>query len=111
MSDYSQQEQQLLRLRDELQQRLDAVNRDLSRSHSADSEERATERENDDTLNSLAAEAQDQLTQINRALERMHAGQYGHCEKCGQSIDTGRLQAVPFATLCIRCAEGSPHAH
>jgi len=111
MIDQHQQQLRLERMRDELQQRLEAVNRDLSRPHSADSEEQAAERENDDTLTSLATEAQTELTQIDRALERMHTGHYGRCENCNESIDSDRLQAIPFATLCIRCAEGSTHAH
>lgn len=106
MSDYREQEQKLRALRDELSQRLDAVSRDLSQTHSSDSEERATERENDDTLTSLAAEAETEMAQIDRALERIGTGKYGLCEKCGQSIDNNRLLAIPFATQCIRCAEG-----
>jgi RNA polymerase-binding protein DksA len=41
--------------------------------------------------------------QINLALERLDAGQYGICERCGKEIDPRRLNALPYATLCIAC--------
>ncbi len=43
------------------------------------------------------------LHHLNRALERMQKGTYGHCMDCGQSIQYARLEAVPHATLCIDC--------
>ncbi len=45
------------------------------------------------------------LTQIETALERIEEGTYGQCEECGVKIPKSRLNAIPFATLCIRCAE------
>jgi DnaK suppressor protein len=43
------------------------------------------------------------LDQINHALERMAAGTYGACERCGQEIDFARLKAIPQATMCMSC--------
>ncbi|MCS7173013.1 MAG: TraR/DksA C4-type zinc finger protein [Armatimonadetes bacterium] len=40
---------------------------------------------------------------VEDALRKLDAGQYGICERCGQSIDVERLRALPFARLCIRC--------
>ncbi len=111
MSDHRQQERRLQELREEFAQRLEAVNRDLSQAHSNDSEEQAVERENDETLATLANEAQSEIAQIDHALNRIRSGHYGQCETCGQSIDAARLQAIPYATQCIRCAEGQLHAH
>ena len=45
-----------------------------------------------------------ELTDIDRALARIDAGTYGICERCGQKISVGRLEARPTATLCIDCA-------
>jgi RNA polymerase-binding protein DksA len=42
--------------------------------------------------------------QVEAALERIEAGTYGICQQCGRTIDTQRLQAVPYASLCIDCA-------
>ncbi len=44
------------------------------------------------------------LRQIDDALERMDAGTFGECERCGNDISHGRLKAMPTAALCIECA-------
>jgi DnaK suppressor protein len=44
------------------------------------------------------------IREIDAALDRMAAGIYGKCEKCGQEIGDKRLRALPTATLCINCA-------
>jgi DnaK suppressor protein len=44
------------------------------------------------------------LRQIDDALERMDAGTFGECERCGNDISPGRLKAMPTAALCIECA-------
>jgi len=45
------------------------------------------------------------LEQIESSLERIEEGIYGQCEECGVKIPKARLNAIPFATLCVRCAE------
>ncbi|MGD0655101.1 MAG: TraR/DksA family transcriptional regulator [Thermoguttaceae bacterium] len=45
------------------------------------------------------------LEQIESSLERIEEGTYGQCEECGVKIPKARLNAIPFATLCVRCAE------
>lgn len=45
------------------------------------------------------------LLQIERALGRISSGIYGQCESCTEQIGLRRLQARPFATLCISCME------
>ena len=37
--------------------------------------------------------------------ERIEEGSYGSCEECGAKIPKARLNAVPYASLCVRCAE------
>jgi RNA polymerase-binding protein DksA len=54
---------------------------------------------------SLANNARDMLSQIERALGRIEDGSYGVCESCGNAIGKGRLQAFPRATLCVSCKE------
>jgi DnaK suppressor protein len=57
-------------------------------------------------INSELAESEGlQLARIERALERLREGHYGVCERCGHDIPLARLQALPDATLCIRCQE------
>jgi DnaK suppressor protein len=45
------------------------------------------------------------LEQIESSLERIEEGTYGQCEECGVKIPKARLNAIPYATLCVRCAE------
>ncbi len=44
------------------------------------------------------------LMQIEAALERIEDGTYGICEECGVKIPKKRLNALPFATMCVKCA-------
>jgi len=49
------------------------------------------------------------LAEIDRALQRIDAGTYGTCTNCGREIPVERLEAYPWASLCIddaRKAEG-----
>lgn len=47
-----------------------------------------------------------QRTEIVAALERIEAGTYGTCDKCGKEIPAARLEAVPSARLCVTCKQG-----
>jgi RNA polymerase-binding transcription factor DksA len=52
----------------------------------------------------LLDQARNQVAAIDAALERLAAGRYGVCERCGQPIGAGRLAARPAAVTCVRCA-------
>jgi DnaK suppressor protein len=56
------------------------------------------------TLTLMASE-EGTLEQIEQALDRIRAKTYGTCEDCNGVIAKKRLEAIPFASLCIRCAE------
>lgn len=44
------------------------------------------------------------ILEIDAALNRMAAGSYGKCQKCGREIGIKRLRALPATTFCINCA-------
>jgi DnaK suppressor protein len=44
------------------------------------------------------------LEKIQASLDRIEEGTYGACEECGAKIPKTRLNAIPFATLCVKCA-------
>jgi len=44
------------------------------------------------------------LDLIELALERIEDGTYGQCDECGGKIPKARLNALPYAPLCIKCA-------
>jgi RNA polymerase-binding transcription factor DksA len=85
--------------------RANAIRHDLGRSHSPDFAEQAQQRQNDEVLEALLAEAQAAQQQVARAQERLAAGRYGQCLSCGQAIAPARLQAMPVAEYCLACAE------
>jgi RNA polymerase-binding protein DksA len=53
----------------------------------------------------LASSEQDILYRIDQALRRIEEKTYGFCETCDRPIKLGRLKAVPWARLCIKCKE------
>jgi DnaK suppressor protein len=44
------------------------------------------------------------LEKIETSLERIEEGSYGRCEECDVKIPKSRLNAIPYATLCVKCA-------
>ncbi len=49
------------------------------------------------------------LDQIEAALERIEDDVYGECEECGVKIPKARLTAIPYATMCVKCASQIEH--
>ena len=57
-----------------------------------------------DEISSQLAEVESrELASIEKALERMRDGAFGKCEECDKAIPMARLNALPYATLCIEC--------
>lgn len=48
-----------------------------------------------------------ELANIERALLRIEQGSYGLCEVCGAKIPMARLNALPYATMCIECQQAA----
>ncbi len=53
---------------------------------------------------SLLDQARAHLVELDRAEDRLRAGTYGRCEGCGGPIGDDRLEALPTAIVCVRCA-------
>jgi DnaK suppressor protein len=70
-----------------------------------DMEEKADEMEEYDNLLSLEHSLELRLKDVNSALDKITAGNYGVCEKCGKEIEQERLMVCPEAKLCIKCNE------
>lgn len=108
MIDYATYEARLHQLRDEMMARIDAIENDVHHREQPvekDFAEQATQSENDDVLNALDDEAKMVVQQIDHALLRIKDGSYGICEKCGEPISEKRLEAIPYTSLCIKCAD------
>lgn len=72
---------------------------------SAKFSEQATEMENAELVHALDAEGRMELNQIHHALDRIESGDYLECTVCGEPIGEKRLEAIPFADKCIKCAD------
>jgi DnaK suppressor protein len=68
-----------------------------------DTADAAFESGSDEMHSHLAELDSRELTQIDRALTRLKQGTYGLCEICQSKIPVGRLNALPYTTLCIGC--------
>jgi DnaK suppressor protein len=64
----------------------------------------AMETTQDEISSQLAEVESRELGHIEEALQRLREGRYGDCDICDKPIPLGRLQAVPYATMCINCA-------
>jgi DnaK suppressor protein len=53
---------------------------------------------------SLMQTEEETLDLVEASLERIEEGTYGQCEECGVKIPKTRLNAIPYASLCVRCA-------
>ena len=89
---------------EELTQRARKIEDDLRRRPNIDSEERATELENDPVLEELDVSTLQELNDIQAALGRIDAGTYGICTHCGEAIAERRLEALPYTATCVGCA-------
>jgi DnaK suppressor protein len=88
----------------ELTGRVAAIDSELCKPLSADSEDRATDLENQEALEAIENSEMHEIHQIQEALNRISDGTYGICAQCGADIDPRRLKALPTATRCILCA-------
>jgi RNA polymerase-binding transcription factor DksA len=88
----------------ELTSRVAEIDNELRKPLSADSEDQATDLENQDALGGIEYSGLQEIKQIKEALERIANGTYGVCADCGTDIDPKRLRALPNATRCISCA-------
>src|SRR5450432_23941 len=51
------------------------------------------------------------LSDVREALGRLDRGEYGICEDCEESISPRRLEAIPWARVCVKCQEARDRRH
>lgn len=103
---YSEIRDELVEMKRRIEGRLGKISADRMGDHgplSADSEEQATELQNEEVLDQLDVDSRERLIQIDAALNRMDSNTYGICVECGEPISVNRLKALPFAARCIAC--------
>lgn len=89
----------------DLKGRLVGIEAELDSHHSVDWEDLATEREGDEVLEGMGLSGQQEIRRIEAALQRLAAGEYGYCVKCGAEIGEARLDALPYTPFCRSCAQ------
>lgn len=107
MSDYEEIRGNLIGMLEELNERLGRITDDVKHvgePPEKDSEEQAVQAENDEVLDFLGNRARSEIAQIKDAIARIDSGHYGICQSCGEPISEGRLKALPYSDLCIKCA-------
>ena len=77
--------------------------KELNAQTSGDMVDAALDSVQDEISSQLAEVESRELARIEYALERMREGQFGVCEGCGTGIPMARLNALPYATYCIKC--------
>lgn len=58
-------------------------------------------------LDSLSTQDANRLKLIDNALDRIRTGKYGICLSCGKEIPKERLEAIPYAFMCVNCASAA----
>lgn len=110
MDKYEAIRQTLLKKRQELIERIDAIGNDKKRHDeplSRDFEEQAIEVENDQVVDTLDENSRKEFIAIGNALHRVQTGEYEICAECGTRIPDKRLQALPYTDKCVDCASDS----
>ena len=104
MTDLAQHKAQLETRLADLKARLKDIDAELDSHKDPDWEDLATEREGDEVLEDLGQAGELEIRQIEAALGRMAAGEYGFCTKCGSDIGEVRLNLLPHTPFCRHCA-------
>jgi DnaK suppressor protein len=99
-------EKQLASQRNELRMRIDRHRMDAAIDRELDDEAAAAvENASKDLLAVTIERERRTLIEVESALIRMKKGEYGICDHCGTEIPKARLEALPWARLCVHCAE------
>lgn len=104
MTSVTKRKAQLEARRTQLQERLEGIEAELDSHTAKDWEESATEHEDDEVLEGIGLSSQQELRMIEAALQRIEAGEYGICVKCGAKIGEERLAVLPYTPFCRDCA-------
>ena len=102
--DIAKREATLRARRAELTRHLTEVEHTLDEAPPKDWEDRSSERQGDEVLETLGQAELAELRQIDAALDRIAEGEYGICQKCGADILEARLDLLPATPFCKSCA-------
>jgi DnaK suppressor protein len=107
MKEYEEVRSHLLEMLEELDDRLAKITSDVKHENvpiEQDFEEFITQSENDEVIDYLGNAARAERDRVQQAIARIDSGEYGTCELCGEPIRKERLSAVPYSSMCVKCA-------
>lgn len=99
------------RLLQKKQEIMEAYNKNKSYGKEADGEatqdiaDKASNSYTKEFLFSLSNTERELLHEVDDAIARLEARRYGTCAACEEDMNTKRLEAVPWARLCLACQE------
>ena len=109
-SEFKPRLEELLILRANLLGDMTRMEDDSLRDHAktvsipTDKEELGSDNGDQELTLTLLGSDEDILSQVDAAVQRIEDGGYGRCGNCGEPIPRTRLDAVPYAAECVRCA-------
>ena len=103
--DIAQRKQTLLDRRLQLVGHLAEVEHSLDETPPKDWEDRSSERQGDEVLESLGHVELNEVRRIDAALRRIEDGSYGFCTLCGDAVSEPRLDLLPDTPFCKVCAK------
>ena len=105
--DLNHAKESLLTLKEEYETRIDKIEDHIQNPQddlNEHWEDQAISYRQNDMRQNLKSEARQSLIYVENALSRIENGTYGECEVCGEPIEEQRLEALPYATLCMEHA-------
>ena len=106
--DFKSAKQELLKLKEEYETRINKIEDHIQNPQddlNEHWEDQAIAYRQNDMRKNLMVEARQSLVHVENALSHIENGTYGECEVCGEAIELQRLQALPYATLCMEHAK------
>ncbi|MFZ2842509.1 TraR/DksA C4-type zinc finger protein [Psychrobacter sp.] len=106
--DFKAAKESLLQLKEEYETRISKIEDHIQNPQddlNEHWEDQAISYRQNDMRRNLMVEARQSLVHVENALSHIENGTYGECEVCGEQIQQQRLEAIPYATLCMDHAE------
>ena len=104
MKDHSKTRAQLEKRMQDLIERAEHVDEDLAQRGPGDWDDNALESEGDEVLDAVGQATLKEIDMIRDSITAIDEGTYGVCTDCAAVISAERLEALPEATKCRRCA-------
>ncbi len=83
---------------------IDTMTADLQATPEQDWEDRAVDLADDEVQETLTGTDSEELRAIAAALGRIETGRFGICVRCGEAIESERLDLLPHTPFCADCA-------